>query len=136
MIEVMPGLSIPESEVRFTTSRSSGPGGQNVNKVETRVTLLFDVVNSPSLSEAQRQGLRDNLKTRITRAGVLRVVAQVHRGDGAHRAERGDRSGEPVRGDTHAHPSLDDGQHAPAPDHQRPAGIGDVHDTPFAQGNV
>ena len=43
MVYVMEGLDIPEGELSFTTSRSSGPGGQNVNKVSTRVTLLFDV---------------------------------------------------------------------------------------------
>jgi len=84
VIEVMPGLSIPESEVRYATSRSSGPGGQNVNKVETRVTLLFDVDGSPTLSETQRQRVRDHLRSRITRAGLLRVVSQVHRTQAAN----------------------------------------------------
>jgi ribosome-associated protein len=48
-------LQIPDSEIAFRYSRSSGPGGQNVNKVATRVTLLFDVRSSPSLSEEQRR---------------------------------------------------------------------------------
>ena len=42
---------IADDELRFTYSRSSGPGGQNVNRVETRVTLLFDVFGSPSLTD-------------------------------------------------------------------------------------
>ena len=54
MIHIMEDLDIPEGELAFTTSRSSGPGGQNVNKVNTRVTLLFDVAGSPSLSDEQR----------------------------------------------------------------------------------
>lgn len=97
MIEVTPELSIPESELRFTTSRSSGPGGQNVNKVETRVTLLFDVTGSPSLNEAQRQRLREVLRSRITRAGVLRVVAQVHRTQAANQRTAVERFVELVR---------------------------------------
>jgi ribosome-associated protein len=97
VIEVTPELSIPESEVRFTTSRSSGPGGQNVNKVETRVTLLFDVTSSTTLSEAQRQRLCEVLRTRITRAGVLRVVAQVHRTQAANQRTAVERFVELVR---------------------------------------
>ena len=47
-------LAIPRDELAFRTSRSSGPGGQHVNKTETRVELLFDSVASPSLSDLQR----------------------------------------------------------------------------------
>ncbi len=55
MIEVTECLSIPDEELRFTASHSSGPGGQNVNKVSTRVTLWFDVLNSPSLSQERKR---------------------------------------------------------------------------------
>lgn len=79
MIEIGEGLSIPDEEVSFTTSRSGGPGGQNVNKLETRVTVRFDVAGSPTLSEDQRQRLRERLATRITREGVLHVTSQKHR---------------------------------------------------------
>jgi len=78
-------LSIPLSEIRFTTSRSSGPGGQNVNKVESRVTLIFDLGSSRSLTTDQEQRIRHRLSTRITLAGVLRVVSQRHRTQGANR---------------------------------------------------
>ncbi len=87
MIEVTPALAIPEAEVRFATSRSSGPGGQNVNKVESRVTLLFDLAGSPSLDAAQKERLRERLASRIAKDGVLRVVAQKHRTQGANREE-------------------------------------------------
>lgn len=72
-------LSIPESEISFTFSRSSGPGGQNVNKLNTRVTLWFDVAGSPSLSDTQRERILEKLPTRISREGILRVVSQRHR---------------------------------------------------------
>ena len=79
------GVDIPEEEFLYTTSRSSGPGGQNVNKVSTRVTLLFDVNRSPSLSEEQRELVMRRLGGRINREGVLRVVSQRHRTQSANR---------------------------------------------------
>jgi ribosome-associated protein len=85
MIEITERLSIPEQEFTFTASRSSGPGGQHVNKVSSRVTLQFDVAASPSLSEAQKQRIMSRLATRTTKDGVLRVVAQAHRSQAANR---------------------------------------------------
>ena len=78
-------LFIPEEELRFKASRSSGPGGQNVNKLNTRMTLLFDVKNSPSLSQEQKESIRRRLATRINHEGVLRVVCQRHRTQAANR---------------------------------------------------
>jgi ribosome-associated protein len=77
-------LALPEEELSFLTSRSGGPGGQNVNKVETRVTVRFDLA-SPSLADDQRARLRERLATRITRGGVLHVTAQRHRTQAANR---------------------------------------------------
>ncbi len=68
-----------EDELRFAFSRSSGPGGQNVNKVETRVTLYFDVENSPTLTMTQKQRIEERLATRISKDGVMRVSSQRHR---------------------------------------------------------
>lgn len=76
VIDIHSGLALPEHELRFTASRSSGPGGQHVNKANTRVTLVFDVVGSPSLTEEQRQRILTRLSTRISSAGLLRVVSQ------------------------------------------------------------
>ena len=85
MIQINEQLFIPDEEITFTMSRSSGPGGQNVNKVETRVTLWFDVANSPSLSDEQKQRLAFKLSTRINRQGRLWVVAKEQRSQLANR---------------------------------------------------
>ncbi len=77
-------LAIAEEDLSFLTSRSGGPGGQNVNKLETRVTVRFDLA-STSLNDEQRARLRERLATRITRAGVLQVTAQRHRTQAANR---------------------------------------------------
>jgi ribosome-associated protein len=79
VIVVNADLAIPEHELAFSASRSSGPGGQNVNKVSSRVTLTFDVENSPSLSDSQRRRIRSRLQTRINKDGVLRVISQISR---------------------------------------------------------
>lgn len=78
-------LAIPLTELAFETSRSGGPGGQNVNKVESRVTLVFPLATSPSLDEAQRARLLERLASRVSKAGLLRVSAQRHRTQAANR---------------------------------------------------
>ncbi len=69
-------LSIPEHELRFKFSKSSGPGGQHVNKAATKVELLFDVQNSPSLTESQRNRIAKKLEKRISAEGILRIEVQ------------------------------------------------------------
>lgn len=86
-MKIRTDLSIPDSEPGFSFSRSSGSGGQNVNKVNTRVTLTFDVRRSPSLNERQRQLIQSRLAGRVNRNGVLRVSSDSHRTQGANREE-------------------------------------------------
>lgn len=66
-------------ELSFRTSRSSGKGGQHVNKVETRVELLFDVLNSEVLSETQKNLVLRNLKSRINNDGILIFANETER---------------------------------------------------------
>jgi len=79
----------PEIEVRFT--RSAGPGGQNVNKVSTRVTLLFDFQHCAAFTDTQKQQLHRRLATRLSRDGRLRIVSQRARTQSANRALAEDR---------------------------------------------
>ena len=74
-------VNIPylSTEFVFQVSRSSGPGGQNVNKVNTRVALRFDIVRSGLLSVEQKEVLLDKLSSKITDEGVLQVVSQKER---------------------------------------------------------
>ncbi|MFZ0946104.1 MAG: alternative ribosome rescue aminoacyl-tRNA hydrolase ArfB [Syntrophobacteraceae bacterium] len=85
MIAITDKVSLPEDELRFTASLSSGPGGQNVNKVSSRVTLWFDVVNSPSLSPEQKELIVRRIGSRIGKDGVLRVISQKTRSQAANR---------------------------------------------------
>ena len=78
-------MVIPESEVKLRFSRSSGPGGQNVNKRDTQVEVLFDVANSPSLGPRQRSRIMSKLGNRIDSAGVLHLVVSDERTQGRNR---------------------------------------------------
>ena len=84
-------LTIDDDELRFEFARSSGPGGQNVNKVETKVRLLFDLRSSRSLTSEQRAQIAERLATRITKEGTLYVSSQRHRSREANRKATVDR---------------------------------------------
>jgi ribosome-associated protein len=72
-------IQIPLSELHFRFTRSGGPGGQNVNRVSTRVELVFDMQHSPSLDPASREMLRSGLRSKLDSRGTLRVVSQESR---------------------------------------------------------
>jgi ribosome-associated protein len=95
---ITPKLSIPDDELTFTASRAGGPGGQHVNKVSSRVTLRFDVANSPSLTAAQKRLIAERLRTRLSGEGILRVACRRHRSQAANRAEAVERFVELLRG--------------------------------------
>lgn len=72
-------LSIPLAELEFRFAASSGPGGQHVNKTETKAVLLFDIAHSPSLNEEQRARLLQKLANKLDKNGVLQLQVQESR---------------------------------------------------------
>lgn len=97
-VEITAELAIPDDELELTAARSSGPGGQHVNKTSTRVILRFDVLRSPSLDDAQRRRILARLATRISREGVLRLSSQSSRSREANRRAAIERFAELLRG--------------------------------------
>jgi ribosome-associated protein len=91
MIRVNAQISIDEREIEESFVRASGPGGQNVNKLATAVQLRFDVRGSPSLSAETRARLERLAGTRLTRDGVLVIIAQRHRTQARNRADARER---------------------------------------------
>lgn len=86
-IEVTPQISIDEAELSFSFVRASGPGGQNVNKVETAAQLRFDAANSSSLEPAVKRRLERLAGSRCTKEGVVVIFAQSYRSQEQNRQE-------------------------------------------------
>lgn len=80
-------LTIPAGELLITASRSSGPGGQHVNKTDTRIQVRWNVNDSAVLSDNQRRLLRRNLSTRLTESGDLLIACDTNRSQRRNREE-------------------------------------------------
>ena len=76
---VSPSILIPLSEIEIAFTRSSGPGGQHVNKTSTRAEITFDLKNSPSIPEQDRVWLLSRLATKLDSDGRIHIAAQEYR---------------------------------------------------------
>jgi ribosome-associated protein len=96
-LRITPAIQIDESEIEERFVQSSGPGGQNVNKVATAVQLRFDVAASPSLSQALKAKIATLAGRRMTADGVLILDARRFRTQERNRADARDRLAELIR---------------------------------------
>ena len=78
-LQVSPGLIIPEAELRLSFARSSGPGGQNVNKVSSKAVLHFAAATSPSIPPDVRQRLIERYQSRLTNDGEIVIHSDEYR---------------------------------------------------------
>jgi len=97
LLAVNESLSIPRTELDIRVSRSSGAGGQHVNKTSSRVEIFWNIVGSRAISEEQRVRLREKLASRLTTEGSIRVVASDMRSQSRNRELAEERLAEMVR---------------------------------------
>ena len=97
LVAVNESLSIPRSELDVRVSRSSGAGGQHVNKTSSRVEIFWNILESRALSDEQRDRLRSKLSSRLTTEGSVRVVASDMRSQSRNRELAEERLAELIR---------------------------------------
>ncbi|MBD3177604.1 MAG: aminoacyl-tRNA hydrolase [Armatimonadia bacterium] len=90
-VEVNERVTIPGHELWLEFSRSSGPGGQHVNKTSSRATLCWSIDHTGVLEPAQKSRLKNKLRSRVSQEGVLRVSCDRHRSQSANRKEARER---------------------------------------------
>jgi ribosome-associated protein len=100
-LRVSERLTIPRAELMTRASRASGPGGQHVNKSSTRIEVLWNVVGSAVLSDAEKARLQEKLGRRIDSEGWLRITASESRSQLQNRREAEERLVVTVRGALH-----------------------------------
>ncbi len=104
MIEITDDIWLDDSELNFVATRSSGPGGQHVNKVSTRITLRFDLDATQRFDEAQKERIRERLATRINKQGILWVSSQKYRSQSGNRDAAVERFVDLLRGALEVNP--------------------------------
>jgi ribosome-associated protein len=97
LLTVNESLSIPRTELDVRVSRSSGAGGQHVNKTSSRVEIFWNILGSRAVSEEQRSRLREKLASRLTTEGSIRVVASDMRSQSRNRELAEERLADLVR---------------------------------------
>jgi ribosome-associated protein len=96
-LEIAPGVEIPDSDLSLVFVRSSGPGGQNVNKLATAAQLRFDLDGSAALSHAVKMRLRPLSGRRLTDEGAILIIARNHRTQEGNRREALERLADLIR---------------------------------------
>lgn len=96
-LAITPELELPDAELSLTFVRSSGPGGQNVNKVASAAQLRFDLAGSRTLSEAVKARLRPLAGRRLTGEGAILIIARSHRTQEGNRRDAEGRLADLIR---------------------------------------